>query len=160
MAKWTQQQKDYALRAWNDYDHTAGQIKEVLGEGFTRSAVIGMISRLGGRKKTNGSTQTRRLMPVTRLQRPPLTLLPKPSDRPYRPGRKRKPENVKARKTLEGAPEPLKIDLIERRNHQCRWPYGDGPYYYCGHKRAAGSPYCPFHKKAMVTPSGRNPKKP
>lgn len=42
---------------------------------------------------------------------------------------------------------PLNIDLDDLKNRQCRYPYGDGPFTFCGHPVRDNSPYCEEHHK-------------
>ena len=96
--------------------------KEIAQElGITKSAVIGKCSRLGIK----------------------LPLPPHSSSKP-RP-RTSVPRAVKRLRPTEQAPEPRHIPLLELEGHQCRWPYGDGPYTFCGHEKARGHSYCEFH---------------
>jgi hypothetical protein len=41
--------------------------------------------------------------------------------------------------------EPRHLSLIELTAETCRWPYGDGPFTFCGHPPAADKPYCAAH---------------
>lgn len=40
--------------------------------------------------------------------------------------------------------DPLSIPLSDLHANQCRWPYGDGPFTFCGHEIFQGS-YCGGH---------------
>lgn len=42
---------------------------------------------------------------------------------------------------------PLNIDLDDLKNRQCCYPYGDGPFTFCGHPVRDNSPYCEEHHK-------------
>jgi len=42
-------------------------------------------------------------------------------------------------------PEHERVHLLDLDRHHCRWPYGDGPYTFCGKHRIPGSSYCEFH---------------
>ncbi len=46
---------------------------------------------------------------------------------------------------------PLNIDFIDLKNSQCRYPYGEGPYVFCGHPIQKWSPYCPEHHSLCHT---------
>jgi hypothetical protein len=39
------------------------------------------------------------------------------------------------------------VDILDLKNHHCRWPLGNGPFVFCGHAKADGSSYCPEHKR-------------
>lgn len=40
---------------------------------------------------------------------------------------------------------PLNMELDDLKNSQCRYPYGDGPFTFCGHPVKENSPYCDEH---------------
>lgn len=36
--------------------------------------------------------------------------------------------------------------LLDLESDDCRYPFGDGPIVFCGHRTVAGSSYCLPHK--------------
>jgi hypothetical protein len=43
-------------------------------------------------------------------------------------------------------PPSRDLRLIELAADQCKWPYGDGPFVFCGHPVPEGvRNYCPHH---------------
>lgn len=40
---------------------------------------------------------------------------------------------------------PLNMELDDLKNSQCRYPYGEGLYTFCGHPVRENSPYCTDH---------------
>ena len=47
---------------------------------------------------------------------------------------------------------PLNLPFVELNEFHCRWPYGEGPYTFCGHWPLVNSAYCPFHQaKSKMT---------
>lgn len=53
--------------------------------------------------------------------------------------------------------EPLHVSLLDLEWHQCREPYGDGPFTFCGHTAIPGKPYCAHHAAINYLPaSARN----
>lgn len=44
------------------------------------------------------------------------------------------------------AEKALHIAFLDLQPHHCRYPYGNGPYTFCGHPQVAGSSYCDDHK--------------
>lgn len=46
--------------------------------------------------------------------------------------------------------EPRHVALLELEQHQCRWPYGDGPYTFCGHDALPVSSYCEYHTRVAA----------
>src|SRR5437868_2139375 len=41
--------------------------------------------------------------------------------------------------------EPLHVSLFDIKQGQCRYPYGDGPFTFCGCQAMKGSSYCEPH---------------
>lgn len=52
--------------------------------------------------------------------------------------------------------EPLNLDLIELQHGQCRYPFGDGPFRFCGHPVEPGRPYCTPHHALCTTVYARS----
>lgn len=108
------------------YDlNKAGQSYEILAsqKGMSRSAVAGKISRW---KKQNNI------------------------DTDYRSRKNRTydgPSNPVKKAEVKTTVVPLNIGLEDLKNSQCRYPYGDGPYTFCGHPVKEKSPYCTEHHK-------------
>lgn len=142
MNQWTTEEDEY-IRA-NYKELTAMQMCTKL-PGRSRSAVIGRLHRLGLTKNNR---------PVNRAApRPTVTVRPRPVES------KRaviKPQNIPQHKTSAArykrtpkvyAPpvEPKHIELMKLKANECRWPYGDGPFTFCGHKTEPGESYCPHH---------------
>jgi len=91
-----------------------------------------------------------------------LGIKPKPVD-PQQPGPPKPPKQLSAveRATVERIireklalpretlpPEKKgQFTLIELGNNDCRWPYGDRDFTFCGMPTIEGSPYCPTHTK-------------
>lgn len=47
--------------------------------------------------------------------------------------------------------EPRNLGLLDLQRNDCRYPYGDGPFTFCGHAQLDGSPYCAAHAR-LTTP--------
>lgn len=43
--------------------------------------------------------------------------------------------------------EPLHFSLADLQHGQCRYPYGDGPFTFCGCRTEPDRPYCEPHQK-------------
>lgn len=52
---------------------------------------------------------------------------------------------------------PLNKQLWELNSDECKWPYGDGPFLFCGHPIRDGFPYCPGHCRIAYEPKIRRP---
>jgi GcrA cell cycle regulator len=100
--------------------------------GTTRSSCIGKIHRLG----LPGRPSPVRASGSAPRKRPPPAVKP-PSF----------PEPI-----LEVI-EPLHMDLMAIRDGQCRFPYGNSNFTFCGHPIKPGKPYCGFHSAATSTGS-------
>lgn len=56
------------------------------------------------------------------------------------------------RERFKAKPDPVTpfcVSLDDRQQDQCCYPYGDGPFSYCGHPKQAGFNYCPDHCAIM-----------
>lgn len=66
--------------------------------------------------------------------------------------RDRIPRNLKGKTRRKMEPvrvaeiTPFHFTLAQLSHDECRFPYGDEQYTFCGHKRAPGSSYCPTHQ--------------
>lgn len=110
--------------------------------GKTRNAVIGRVHRLGlslrgigktppvARPRITNPIGTRKISRKPPVVRPPL-------------------EEIKLRCA---AVEPMHRNLMDMRRGQCRWPFGSGPYLFCGHPIAHGSSYCEAHFLLSIGP--------
>lgn len=119
---------------------SASQIAKEIGCGLSRNAVIGKIFRMG-----LGST---RVIPANHpktKRQPRVRRVPSPHGNGS-PQRARKSVMepvpfVPAADTIT----PLNLDLDALTATTCRWPYGDGPFTFCGHHAPSDKPYCASH---------------
>lgn len=116
--------------------------------GLTRNAVVGRLHRMG--IKDRNPQKTLRSYAVPRGKR-------KSGARviPFR----LRPELIK-----QNAADiiPLHVCFDDLSGHHCRFPYGDGPFTYCGHGKCEGSSYCEAHFQLSIGPGSigeRNAKK-
>lgn len=102
--------------------HSEGHAYSYIGQimGISREAVSGKVFRL-----ELGA-------------RPIRTFTPRPN-RPRTP-----PKPLVAAPPPE-APPSYNLDLMAVTDRTCRFPYGDGPFAFCGHTPQTGSVYCGFH---------------
>lgn len=122
------------LKDMHEAGASASQIAAELQD-ISRNAVIGKIHRLGlptrgnnGNYKGNGRSPgapkyVAKFRPKPRLQ----PIICKPA------------EDIVS----------LNLALADLMPGDCRFPYGDGPFTFCGHPKSSGSSYCPSHS-AMV----------
>lgn len=119
---WTPERTKSLIQLWAE-GHSARSIAEKL-ELRSRSAVIGKVRRLDlPTPEVKLATAARITQVRKRKQR--LAAIPVPAD------------NL-SEKALH-----LEFDQLESRH--CRFPYGEGPYTYCGHPKLANTSYCEAH---------------
>lgn len=159
---WTDERTAELKKLWIA-GNSAATCARILGGGVTRNACIAKVHRLGlGNRATpskpSASTAAVRAPAVprskpgisaaTRLaaaQGAPVPVVAPPQDLAPDP---------------KIAREPLRIDMLELRAHQCRWPLGKvPPFTFCGLQAAGPGSYCPDHEKiARPGPApGRRP---
>jgi GcrA cell cycle regulator len=133
---WRDELKTEVAELWKD--HSATQIAAVLGERglvVNRNQVIGVIHRMG----LTHEVKVVRHASDTNGPRPP---------RPKR-------EHVKRVKGVTGSMwvprcvevDPRNVSLFELGAGECKFPYGDGPFTFCGHPRSTGSVWCDQHRE-------------
>jgi GcrA cell cycle regulator len=105
---------------------SSGRIAEELK--LTRNQVVGKLDRLG----------LQRVGPTIGLKKPKREPAPK----------KETPRKIPKSVHYEMAVAdvvPLHVELIDLEHDQCRYPYGDGPFTFCGCPKIDGSSYCGPH---------------
>lgn len=110
------------IRGYWEGGWSARKISETLREDghiMTRNACIGVISRMNLAKRATLSFTSRPIRP----RMPPKPIEPVP----------------------DNFPPSLHLDMIEVSDATCRWPEGDGPFFFCGDAPHGKSVYCEFH---------------
>lgn len=138
MSGWTDERLKEAQRLWSE-GVSASQIATQLGDGLTRNAVIGKMSRVG--------QQSGR--PVKVL--PPTSVKPKVERKIVV-----RPAPVKVFVEL---PEPLPVNggltIMQLTEQTCKWPLGDPrlpTFRYCGCQVEEGKRYCSYHHQKGIVP--------
>lgn len=145
-AGWTDERVATLKLMWND-GKSASEIRNELGGGITRSAVIGKAHRLKLEKRAPGKRRsTKSARPHGQKGQPKvnaivrrasvaqaLTAMPIPLDE----------------ETEVGIDMSKRIGLLDLNNHTCRWPVGPdtgAKQMFCGcWKGRDAGPYCPAH---------------
>lgn len=149
---WTDERVTLLKRLWTE-GLSASQIAGRLGNGVTRNAVIGKISRLNLAQRARPSTP--RKSPIERAKR----VRPTVSVTPRAPQVKAQPIEPQPRPVPQ--PEPLKLSedgrvtILHLSDKTCKWPIGDPgaeDFCFCGHKPREGSPYCEYHARLAYQP--------
>jgi GcrA cell cycle regulator len=132
---------------------SGSQIAAEMRRGLSRNAIIGRIHRTG----LNGNTERQR-QPTTREGREQRRV-----EREARKNERRKWQRQQFRidnprptiqetqlRCVEIAPRNL--SLVDLEPNDCRYPYGDSPFAFCGHPKFAGSSYCVAHHFLTIGP--------
>ncbi|GAA6211120.1 GcrA family cell cycle regulator [Hyphomicrobiales bacterium 4NK60-0047b] len=160
---WTDERVEVLTKLWAE-GLSASQIAGRLG-GVTRNAVIGKVHRLGlsGRATTSRAKPARaRKHKAARQTNSPrlglfsnsntaLRTISTPSDAP-------KEEPFRSQFVELEIPEEERVDLVDLKECQCRWPIGDpqdGNFHFCGKKKTEGTPYCEYHSEIAFQPLSR-----
>lgn len=132
--EWPDDRVDHLKQLWAD-GLSASECANVLGNGITRNAVIGKVHRLklpprATRLPTDPERAKRRALFNDR-RRTAQTVT-----------RMRTPKVQKFFAEPEPVPEALHLSLLELNKKTCHFPFGDGPYTFCGRPTVKGSSYC------------------
>ena len=125
---------------------SASEIAQALGDGLTRSAVLGKIHRLGMNFLPREATKSNFRPASNPKTTAPRIVQAKTAPRMPQPSRRHNP-----------VPKPMAMPLItitELTNDTCRWPVGDPKtpeFRYCG-ARSGEALYCPSHAKLAYMP--------
>lgn len=159
---WTDDRVELLKKLWAE-GLSASQIAGQLG-GVTRNAVIGKVHRLGlsGRATTSRVKSTRaRKNKAGRTNAAPrlglfsnsnsaLRTLSSPDGSKEEPFRSQYVELV--------IPEDERVDLVDLKENQCRWPIGDPQdknFHFCGKPKSECGPYCEYHAQIAFQPLSR-----
>jgi GcrA cell cycle regulator len=137
-SQWTDESLEGLKGLWSG-DTPASVIARILndefGTSFTRNAIIGKARREGLPAKV-----VRCYSINDRIERRRLS-------------RRKYAAQVAARPVVIPFPEqpaepvvPLGKKLMQLKADDCRYPYGDGPFTFCGHRKLSTGPYCAAHQ--------------
>jgi GcrA cell cycle regulator len=131
---WSSKRADELVKLWG-LGLTADQIVEVFGD-VTRSAVLGKIMRLRGRMELRSRlVRTNAARVIIREER---KMADKAAKRPngfY--GATSQPPPPKKREPGQNA-----VTFGELGAGQCKFPYGERDFLFCGEPAVPNSPYC------------------
>ena len=117
---------------------TAKAINAEFGTTYTRNSVIGRANRTGAERRV---IQTRKKYKRIKPAKPR-----KPKEPPMT--KSLPPQPLSALRTADVI--PLHLPLLELGDNMCRWPYGSGPFVFCGHPTFDGCSYCTEHSAISV----------
>ena len=138
---WTDEQSE-ALKAMLasgiSYSEIASELNERFGTQFSRNAACGKGFRLGVT-----APKRAKAIPKPRLRKPQApTVKPIP-----------RIDEIHLR-CAEIEPRHLTLDQLD--SNDCRYPFGDGPFTFCGRLNADGSSYCIEHFRLATTYTRNN----
>lgn len=147
MTTWTPEQVE-RLRAALSAGKSVGVAAAELG--VSRNAAMGKASRVGMDMSVRPAvTQVRPGRPPSEV-RPPKTPRNPNNSLQWKPARPRPSAPV-----MHEAMPSLDVGLMDLHDRDCHWPYGDGPFLYCGHPALVGKSYCGPHFRVAYQPASR-----
>lgn len=146
---WTDERIEELKRLFNE-NLSASETASKMGCGLTRLSIIGKWHRLGLKRGRKGTWRK----PSDRVQVcKPTTLC---STRWESYAAISSPERLPDDSVVDVVPLHITLDDLSAKT--CRWPYGTGPYTFCGCEVVSG-PYCVEHasKAYEERPSKKRP---
>lgn len=144
--KWTDEQVE-RLRALHARSLSCAMMADEMGCGFSRNAIIGKLHRLGlsssrstvhkdgnaGRKRSSRKPGNRKTIRIVKAN--------------GNSGQFRVMESAETDLQELRCVEviPRNVSLLDLEPGQCRYPYGDSNFTFCGHPIAEGYSYCAPH---------------
>lgn len=140
---WSQDKVDYMLIQFDSgrtMTQVAADMTRKYQQDVTRNAVIGKLNRLGlGRvEKPTPPPQKPKPPPLPRRRK-----ITSASLQPYKAPPYRSPVKQPTRWKDE-PPGIFRCTIDELNKERCHWPFGDGPFLYCGAAVTEKS-YCYYH---------------
>lgn len=141
VVKWTPELNNAVKGLW-EKRYSASQISTELWlehrANFSRNAVCGQLSRMGLTRTKIVRSQLQKSKPVR--SPPPKRITP--FIPPVGPAEPRELRCVEI--------TPRHLSLIDLEPGDCRYPYGNSDFTFCGHLQVEGSPYCLDHLALCV----------
>lgn len=161
---WTDEKVDELKRLFDGGKHNAREMAAELG--VTRSTILGKLFRLGlkrvghvrGANFPRAEHRPRKAAPP-RPRKPPKVYDDKPKLRIVSSGPGGFRTQMSVTRMVVFAPDEvasLSVDLLDLKAGQCRAPYGDNPFSFCGHPVLEGQSYCAPHCARFYLPRARS----
>ena len=157
-ASWTDERIEL-LKAYFVEGLSAAKIAERLGY-VTRNAVIGKIHRLG-LNLDHLLTADEKADRLARKKEAANIRKQRSRERAERQLRKNSPRSTLYKMFVPRPADDLAstakhIAFLDLEANHCRFPYGNGPFTFCGHDQIKGSTYCANHHALCWTPATGN----
>ena len=115
----------------------------------SRNAVIGRLHRLGLKRTPRqrsamqgASNRQRRKNDAKAAPKKPIFRVKRPAGLIQPPKIIIEPPRLELSRNLK---------LLDLTSHDCKWPYGEGPIFFCGIPKPVEVPYCPYHASLAYT---------
>lgn len=142
---WTKHRVERLTTLWKE-GQTADQVARALGDGVSRSAVLGKVFRMGlsaGRASTSSKVS-----------------VPTRAKTELKPAAVRLVRSKSAGQARDGLTELGRATVLTVGRNQCRWPIGDPrwpAFSLCGRSSVRGA-YCACHAQLAYRPTGDTPR--
>lgn len=134
-AEHSQALKDMVASGFGSYAEITAKLNSDFGTNYSRSACIGRASRMGlpAINPTPSNSRAARSNVVVQFKPKPKVNIP---------------PNVEVDQLRLQCEEIMPLHdglIVDMQPETCRWPYGDGPFQFCGRDVTTGSSYCLPH---------------
>ena len=150
---WPEARSELLKELWEKKGLTASQIARRIGEGITRSAVIGRAHRMElskrGKEAAMRTGQLSRNRTFTK-RNPSFKFGGSSLSRRSAPGTQPSPASNAVPYGEAPVPPYKHVSFIGLKPRHCRYPLADGSY--CGLRRIKGSAYCEEHDRVTHLP--------
>lgn len=146
--KWTKEM-DAELRQHLDARLSCAQIATMMGRGLSRNAVIGRLHRLGWTGQTYVRVARPKKEKKPKVNTPIIRFVPMNGNSSYLRMVQSVESELGELRCVEI--EPRNISLSDLEPNDCRYPYGDSPFLFCGHPAMIGRSYCAPHLGLTTT---------
>jgi GcrA cell cycle regulator len=153
VVKWTPELDAKVQALWGEglsATEISDQLRSELRITFSRSAVCGRLHRKGVIRADSGRHQGRKRLKPAKL--PKVARLRVTRAAPTRSTpfiAQLGPVEIQLR-CAEIVPRNLA--MVDLEPNDCRYPYGDGPFVFCGHPKVGDGPYCLDHLHLTIRP--------
>jgi GcrA cell cycle regulator len=160
---WPKAHEELLVEMWNNKipaRRIALKLLDVFHQAYSRNAVIGKARRLGMPRREQGKIALTVVPALTNKNGNPAA----ERKRPFTPPKKKitvvaQTHVVVAQpcrpmpQFVTEAPTTPPCSFWELTSTSCKWPFGDGPFEFCGAKRFGKLPYCAHHcRKSYAGP--------
>jgi GcrA cell cycle regulator len=161
---WPKEHEELLVEMWNNKipaGRIALKLLDVFHRAYSRSAVIGKAHRLGLPGREQGKIACTLVPGLTTKNGQPTA----ERKRPFTPPEKKikrfanhfvaaqPPRPMLPLKTE--APTTPPCSFWELTSTRCKWPFGDGPFKFCGAEKVGGMPYCLHHCQKSYAGMGK-----